>query len=411
MNIELKDVITEEFKEQIQDSFAFATGFGVVFADLEGRHIGEGSNFTRFCTAINNTKEGAACCALTNRNAIALAIKTHKPCIYVCHAGLINIEIPLIYNGNFIGAITAGQVLCTDMNCYPKDTIVSSLDWLKSEEAQRFFREIKVLTRQQIEATAKALENISNYVIQQTLYSKLQESLIEEHEKTLKYEKRQIEMEHQLKLAKLDALQKQVTPHFVFNVISSISRLISMKEFAKASNMLDSFAQMLRYSLSNIRSTITLQQEVNYIQNYLAIQKNRFSERIEYDIQIDEEALTLIIPFFSLQPLIENGIEHGILTLPYGGKLMLSCSSANEGYLIEIRDNGRGMSENKLEEIYSNLTTGLNSCVNNHVGLHNSYSRFKLMYGDKVKFSISSKLNEGTCIDIEITKDSIVSSL
>lgn len=407
MNIELKDVITEEFKEQIQDSFAYATGFGVVFADVEGRHLGDGSNFTRFCTAINNTKEGAACCALTNRNAIALAIKTQKPCIYVCHAGLINIEIPLIYNGEYIGAITAGQVLCTDMNCYPKDTIVCSLDWLKSEEAKIYFSEIKVLTRQQIEATAKAMENISNYVIQQTMYSKLQEKLIEEHKKTLEYERQHIEMEHQLKLAKLDALQKQVTPHFVFNVISSISRLISMKEFSKASDMLDSFAQMLRYNLSNIRTTITLQQELDYIQNYLAIQKHRFAERIEYDIKIDDEAFHLVIPFFSLQPLIENGIEHGILPLPNGGKLLLSCFATVKGYMIEICDNGKGMSKKQLEEINDKLE-GLNTCTSNHVGLFNSYNRFKLMYGESVDFSISSKLNVGTCIRIEIAKDAIV---
>lgn len=407
MNVELKDVITEEFKEQIQDSFAFATGFGVVFADLEGNHLGEGSNFTRFCTAINNTKEGAACCALTNRNAIELAIKTQKPCIYVCHAGLINIEIPLIYNGNYIGAITAGQVLCTDMNCYPKDTIVSSLDWLKTEESKAYFSEIKALTRQQIEATAKALENISNYVIQQTMYNKLQENLIEEHKKTLEYERQHVEMEHQLKLAKLDVLQKQVTPHFVFNVIGSISRLISMNEYSKASDMLDSFAQMLRYSLSNIRSTITLQQEVNYIHNYLAIQKHRFAERIEYDIKIDDEAFPLVIPFFSIQPLIENGIEHGILTLPSGGRLTMSCSVTNKSFLIEIKDNGKGISARQLGEIRDNLI-GLNFNTNNHVGLYNSYNRFKIMYGENVNFIITSELNKGTNILIEIAKDAIV---
>ena len=91
-------------------------------------------------------------------------------------------------------------------------------------------------------------------------------------------------MEHHLKLAELDALQKQVTPHFYFNVISSISRLISMEEYSSASNMLNSFSQMLRYSLSNIKSKITLEQELNYIQNYLVIQKNRFSERIDYEL-------------------------------------------------------------------------------------------------------------------------------
>lgn len=408
MQTELKDIITEDFQKQFQDSFAFATGFGVVFVDLEGNHIGPGSNFTRFCTAINNTKEGAECCALTNRKAVELAIKTQKPCIYVCHAGLINIEIPLTYNGNYIGAITAGQVLCTDMDFYPKDTVVSSFPWLKSKEAAELFSEIKVLSIQQIEATATALENISNYIIQNIMYNKLKNSLMEEHEKILIYEKRQIELEHQLKIAELDALQKQVTPHFVFNVISSISRLISMKEYTKASNMLDSFAQMLRYSLSNIRSTINLQQELNYIKNYLAIQKYRFSERIEYDIQVDDEILLLIIPFFSIQPLVENSIEHGLLTLPEGGKLILSCSTTEKYYCIEIKDNGKGMDEEQLGRAQKSFLTGESYDCNNHIGLNNCYKRFKLMYGDDVNFYIYSEAYGGTSINITINKDAVI---
>jgi ligand-binding sensor protein len=215
MKISIKDILTEDFINKFQESFAYATGFGVVFVDLEGNHIGEGSNFTKFCKEINKTKEGAAHCARTNRKAIEIAMKTKKPSIYVCHAGLINIEIPLTYEGEYIGALTAGQVLCSDSDIYPKDNELSTIPWLNSNEAKDYFNNIEILTKQQIEATATSLENIANYIIQTSLYNKLQEKLIEEQKKIMEYKKKQIEMEHQLKLAELDALQKQVTPETV----------------------------------------------------------------------------------------------------------------------------------------------------------------------------------------------------
>lgn len=404
MKIELKDILTKEFLSQFQDSFAFATGFGVVFVDLDGNHIGQGSNFSKFCEEINKTEEGASYCAHTNRNAIDIAIKSKKPSIYVCHAGLINIEIPLTFDGEYIGAITAGQVLCSDMDGYPKDTKSCTMPWLKTEEAAEFFKNIKVLTKQQIEATAIALENFTNYIVQSAMYNKLQQRLNEEHQKNLIYERKQIEMEHQLKLAELDALQKQVTPHFVFNVISSISRLISMKEYPTAANMLDSFAQMLRYNLSSISSEITLRQELNYIKNYLTIQKNRFAERIEYEINADEESMSLIIPYFSLQPLIENAIEHGLLPLPDGGKVSVNCKVSTAQYTIEICDNGIGIDSEYLEEIKNNLHANKNIYQNHHIGLHNCYRRFILMYGDNVDLSIISKPHIGTSICISIKR-------
>lgn len=405
MDIKLKEILTEEFVATLQDSFAFATGFGVVFVDLDGNHIGEGSNFSKYCRAINNTKEGASYCALTNRKAIDLAIKTKKPSIYICHAGLINIEIPLTYEGEYIGAITAGQVLCSDMDIYPKDTEFKSLPWFDTEEAAEYLSNIKVLTKEQIEATAISLENIGNYIVQNAMYNKLQEKLVEERQKTLEYEKKQIEMEHQLKLAELDALQKQVTPHFIFNVISSISRLISMEDYSSASNMLDSFSQMLRYSLSNIRSKITLEQELNYIHNYLIIQKNRFHERIEYEIIADNEILSLTIPYFSLQPLVENAIEHGLLPLENGGKLRLTFSTSCSHYSIEITDNGVGMAEGKLEEIKKIMKSDVNNNFMSHIGLKNCYKRFKLMYGESSIFNITSEPNKGTTIYITIKRN------
>lgn len=405
MHVVLKEILTKDFIEQFQDSFAFATGFGVVFVDLDGNHIGEGSNFSKFCQEINRTKEGAAYCANTNRKAIEVAMRTKKPSIYVCHAGLINIEIPLTYEGEYIGALTAGQVLCSDcnQNTYPRDSELNAIPWLQTQEAKEYFKNIRILTQQQIEATAVSLENIANYIIQTAMYNKLNEKLTIERNKRLEYEKKQIEMEHRLKLAELDALQKQVTPHFMFNVINSISRLISMEEYSSAKNMLDSFSQMLRYGLYNITSVITLRQELKYIENYLKIQKHRFTDRLEYEIEVQHDALDIKIPYFSLQPLIENAIIHGISPLEYGGSLKLICQKHKHHTSINIIDDGTGIAPDRMTEIknmirYYDDKTLDTSCI----GLRNCYRRFKLMYGDKVNFFIDSEVGIGTKIRIDI---------
>ncbi len=234
-------------------------------------------------------------------------------------------------------------------------------------------------------------------------YTKMQEDLARKTEELLKAENHRIELEKQLKLAQLDALQKQVTPHFMFNVINTISRLLSLKEYASAEEMLNSFAAMLRYSLSDIRSSVSLAQELEYIHNYLAIQSIRFGEQIHYEIHCDEELKELSIPFFSLQPLVENAIQHGLLKKPEGGTLILRCSREPEYDLIHIEDNGIGMTEDDLNSIVDThvRTERPNRC---HVGLHNSYKRFRLLFGNDLKYCINSEKGVGTRIDIKLMR-------
>ena len=119
----------------------------------------------------------------------------------------------------------------------------------------------------------------------------------------------------------------------------------------------------------------------------------------------DNEILSLMIPYFSLQPLIENAIEHGLLPLENGGKLKLNFSTTSSHYFIEIIDNGIGMNDKKLEEVKKILQIDRDTCSTNHIGLKNCYRRFKLMYGENATFNIDSKPNEGTRIYITISRN------
>ena len=391
--IDLRKVITEEFQNELQDVFAHATGFGVVFTDAEGNQIGHGENFCRFCNKINEMPEGADYCTLSNKNAIQLALERKKPSIYICHAGLVNIAIPLIYEGECVGAITAGQVLCAEKNVYPQDTITSSIDWLSDPELAAYYQEIEVMSCQRIDATTTGLSNLTNAIVHKIVYAQMQEELARKSEALLI-------AENQLKQAKLDALQKQVTPHFIFNVLNSISRLLSLQEYTTAEQMLTSFAQMMRYSLSNLKSSVLLEDELNYIKNYLAIQNIRFGDCVDYQIECDPALHSLKIPFFSLQPLVENSIAHGLLTKPHGGRLLLSCKQTPHGAVITVADNGIGIPAVRLDEITSGLHKANDSPI--HVGLKNSYKRFQLMFDQRFSFTMFSEPDIGTEITITI---------
>ncbi|MCL2768164.1 MAG: histidine kinase, partial [Synergistaceae bacterium] len=296
------------------------------------------------------------------------------------------------------GAITAGQVFCEDIDYYPKVDILSN-ELLNPDSAYAKYRkEVKVMTRRQVEATAMALFNISNFIMQKIAYGKIQQEL-------LLYQKQQIELEHKLKLAELDALHKQVTPHFIFSVINSVSRLIAMQEYCTADKMLSSFAQMLRYSLSNIQANVSLLQELNYIENYLAIQQMRFVKQIRYQIDCDSALAQMQVPFFSLQPLVENSIVHGLLNLEKGGELKLRCSHKSDYDEILLSDNGIGIDAAHLEEIKLFLQRVNIATPGNHVGIYNSYQRFRLLYQDRFDFEINSIVNIGTTIHIRIRRN------
>lgn len=387
---DLRSIITEEFQNEIQDSFAFATGFGVVFTDAEGNHLGRGGNFCRFCNKINETEVGAKYCALSNCHAIQLALKEKKPSIYICHAGLVNIEIPLIFEGACVGAITAGQVLCNE-DVYPKEEVASQVQWLSDPELAAYYAEIEVMSRQKIEATTQALSNLTNYIVQRLAYSQIQEQLA-------KKTKELLIAENQLKQAKLDALQKQIAPHFIFNVLNSISRLLSMGDYTTAKTMLSAFTGMMRYALSNMQSSVFLEKELAYVENYLSIQKIRFGECMDYQIHCQPELRSMCIPFFSLQPLVENSIEHGLRSREEGGKLTIQCTKQPGCSVITIADNGTGIPPEKLAQIRSAFAHPEEPCP--HVGLLNCYRRFQLMYGQRLTFSIES--DPGTCITITI---------
>jgi len=192
--------------------------------------------------------------------------------------------------------------------------------------------------------------------------------------------------------AELHALQAQINPHFLFNAINTIVSLTRTNQ-EKARELLIYLSDYFRHNMNNEKDLITLEKELNHVNAYYKIEKARFGDKLISTFSNNTEG-TIYVPPLIIQPIIENSIKHGILKKISGGTVDLLINSKNDKLLIEIIDNGVGMSEDKLKEV-----TQFGS---NTVGINNIQKRLKTIFHEKASIDIESKLNLGTKVSISL---------
>ncbi len=192
--------------------------------------------------------------------------------------------------------------------------------------------------------------------------------------------------------AQLKMLRYQLNPHFLFNTLNAISTLILEQQTELANRMVTKMSSFLRYSLDNDpMQKITLKQELEALKLYLDIEKVRFEERLNLDLDISEESGTALIPSLLLQPLVENAIKYGIVQSEGGGNLRIAAKVFAGDLLIELSDDGPGI---QLENGKPPPSKG--------VGLRNTRERLVELYGNAHSFRLSKTDPHGLTIHIRI---------
>jgi signal transduction histidine kinase len=201
-------------------------------------------------------------------------------------------------------------------------------------------------------------------------------------------ELRAAELEKRLAQARLQTLQMQLNPHFLFNSLHAISALVH-KDADLADQMITRLSDLLRYALeSTDAQEVPLRQELDFVRRYLEIEQTRFGDRLAVRLEIAPETLDALVPNLLLQPLVENAIRHGIEPRAKPGQIELRSRCENGQLLLEVRDNGVGLSPGrKLEE---------------GVGLSNTRARLKQLYGDRHRFALSEGPGGGLSVSLEL---------
>lgn len=194
--------------------------------------------------------------------------------------------------------------------------------------------------------------------------------------------------------AELRALQAQVNPHFLFNSLNTIASFMRTNP-VKARELLLKLSDFFRSTLHKGHSLVTIEQEIENTLNYFSIEKARFAEKLELEINIPEEIMHIKIPSFTIQPLVENSIKHGILPKNRKGIVKVDAREREDKLLIIIQDDGIGIPDTELHRI---LQEGYGK--GSGIGLSNVNGRIKSIFGPEYGVKVESNINQGTRVNI-----------
>lgn len=192
-------------------------------------------------------------------------------------------------------------------------------------------------------------------------------------------------IEEQKRKSEIQALQSQIRPHFLYNTLESIIWMASVGEQTKVIEMTSALAKLMRASASDANELVTVQTEIDYVTNYLRIQKMRYQDKLQYRIEVEPETQSAKILRLTLQPLVENAIYHGIKPLRGKGLVVIAVKSDQQSLLIQIADNGVGFTPEAAERLMDQTPR-----TDDNIGLSNVHDRIRLFFGTDFGVSVQS---------------------
>jgi hypothetical protein len=199
-------------------------------------------------------------------------------------------------------------------------------------------------------------------------------------------------------------LQSQMNPHFLYNTLDTINWLAFKEKQTEICNLVAAISSLIRASISNKKSIITIEQELDYVKNYIYIQHIRYKDRFDIIYDIDESLLKQAVPKLIIQPIVENAIIHGIENSKNKNLLYISVKCENECIIIIVKDTGIGMTDEKVSELLKEPlnTEGDEQKAHTNLGLYAVHKRIQLMYGDLYGLTVQSQAGEGTTVTLHI---------
>lgn len=210
-----------------------------------------------------------------------------------------------------------------------------------------------------------------------------------------------------VKNSEIRVLQNQINAHFIYNVLESIKMMAEIDEKYDISDAVTSLGKLLRYSMRWTSGNVTVEEELEYIRNYLALINLRFDYEIYLSLNMPDIILRQEIPKMTLQPIVENAIHHGIEQIAEDTNIYVKGMLEDGDCIIEITDAGKGMSEKKVEELHRKIYGEIEADEasdgkGNGIGLKNVQDRIQISFGEKYGIRIASKLGCYTKVQVKI---------
>ena len=238
------------------------------------------------------------------------------------------------------------------------------------------------------------MEEISSYGSTEIVH--LGESLLQSLQRIDELTEERIRQQEEKRQSEMDALQSQINPHFLYNTLDTIIWMAEFQDSQRVVQVTKSLATYFRLALNQGKDLISLSDEINHVRQYLFIQKQRYGDKLEYEIDENPAFDNLVLPKLVLQPLVENALYHGIKEKEGQGHIKVSVQKQDRGLVIRIEDDGVGF-QSTGDNSQSQLKRG-------GVGLQNVDQRLKLHFGEDYQMKIDSAPDKGTTVEIYINR-------
>ena len=371
--LDILHLFGKEKLENIQQSLSKFTGLAFVTVDYRGEPITESTRFSDFCSMARSDSRLSLRCKSSDAFGSIQAAVMQKPSVYFCPCGLLEVAIPIVVRGHYLGGFIGGQVRCLDA---PED--ISRLEKVMSTAEV-----IEV-----IEENRHFMENIPVYPFENFMDSANLVFLIINQ---LGENKLNLQMQRELKILELEAAQDISS---VLDTLISLVNLTVIEDAPRTGEVLNQLIDYVKYASMESGTYVSVSRELEQAERFLAIQKHKLGERLNYSIRVPKNLTMQRIPSDVLLPFVKSAVYYGVMMKRDGGEVTIKGYISGGRCVLEVEDNGLGMSEEELQinfEAFSDRHEGY------YIGRGKDHAQLKMkkFFGDSSEILIESSKGKG----------------
>ncbi len=356
--VSLSDIVNLPAFEEAGSLFHRATGMTLSFYDEEGQvFFYPAEQRCDFCHLVQSTPEGRRRCHISDQEAGRASLRDGKPRSYVCHAGLVDVVVPVVVAKKRIGCFYSGQSLLTPptaMSYHEVRARVADLG-LDADILWKAYRKVPTVDETKLEMAMGLLGVICGHLVEREMALRSERTLTREQRKLRKAAEERARLERYLREMELRLLQAQLNPHFLFNALNLVLGESMAEGASRTSELVENLAMLLRNSVSRVGNTISLADEFNSARAYVDIFAARFDKRIDMRTDLASDISAFTVPALTLQPLVENALVHGLPECQRQFRLNVSAIRVDDFVEITVADNGPGLDPDQLKSVRQTL--------------------------------------------------------
>ncbi|MCD7994712.1 MAG: PocR ligand-binding domain-containing protein [Clostridia bacterium] len=388
----------KEKLETIQESLSKATGLAFITVDFKGDPITSATSFSRYCEKVRNNPEAMERCKSSDAFGSIQAAVTQKTNVYFCPCGLLEVAIPIIVQGHYLGGFIGGQIQCNDA---PESVsrLSSVMHAARADEAVAEYRplpeEIPFYSYEKFLDIANLVFLVINQLSENEVSQHLQEDILKKRMKKLQVLNHSYAKEITQINRRIMELEMQSNHYELLDMLTSLLNLTIIEEADRTNELLSSYIDYIKYKYTEKSTFVHISGELEHAEQYLLFQKKKTGDRLEYSIQVPKELHMQKMPSDILMPFIQNAFYNGIMLKKEGGEITVTGYMRNGNVILEINDTGPGLTEDELDikyEAYKDKHEGYYI----KMGMEYAKEKMKRLFGKEYSIITENYRNKGS---------------